>query len=69
MKSHLWIAAPAAFALLSLAACQDNGVTAKEPAPTSPVPGASPAVSAPTNPVTGTVPGPNSSGASPTSPS
>jgi hypothetical protein len=33
---------------------------------TSPV--ASPATSAPTNPVTGTVPGPNSTGASPTSP-
>jgi hypothetical protein len=28
MKSHLRIAAPAAFALLALAACQNNGVTA-----------------------------------------
>jgi hypothetical protein len=57
---------PIAGALFGLAACAPMGTTAGEPATTSPM--ASPATSAPTNPVTGTVPGPDSTGASPTSP-
>ncbi len=67
MIRKLSLVVPIAAALFGLAACSDTErVTAKEPAMTSPV--ASPATSAPTNPVTGTVPGPNSTGASPTSP-
>ncbi len=64
-KTALKLAAAAALAL-GLAACQDTeGVTAKQPAMTEPMPGQSPAAAAPTNPVTGTVPGTNSQGAAP----
>jgi hypothetical protein len=66
MMRKLSLIVPIAGALFGLAACAPMGTTAKEPATTSPV--ASPATSSPTNPVTGTVPGPNSTGASPTSP-
>jgi hypothetical protein len=66
MLRKLSLIVPVAGVLFGLAACADDGTTAKEPAVTSPM--ASPATSAPTNPVTGTVPGPNSTGASPTSP-
>jgi hypothetical protein len=66
-SKQLKLLIPAAALLLGLAACNDTqGVTAREPATTSPM--ASPATAAPTNPVQGTLPGTNSTGAAPMAP-